>query len=306
MELIQKVDVVQEISKEEFEKRYFKTQTPLVIKGLARNTFAGRWWSLDYFKDTMGDAVVDVYDNKKGNPSSANTTADLKMKFSDFLDSISTTDKSDLRIFLYNMFKHNPRLRNEFPCPHLFKGALDKIGHMFFGGRNTTVRIHYDIDMSNVLHTHFGGRKRVVLIAPEYSYLLYCLPLNTYSLIDPDNPDYKKYPGLSLVKGYDFIIEPGDSVFIPSGYWHYMTYLEPGFSVSYRKMAASLTHKAAGFLNLFVYMPLDKLFNVFSKTKWLEMKKGIASDRADWVIKRTYEKNVREPLFSNQDRTWFI
>ncbi|MGZ3862244.1 MAG: cupin-like domain-containing protein [Bacteroidia bacterium] len=306
MELLQKVDVVQDISPEDFYKRYFKTQTPLVIKGMARNTFAGRWWSLDYFKDTMGDTVVDVYDNKKGNPSSANTTADMKMKLSDFINEISSSEKCDLRIFLYNMFKHNPQLKKEFPCPKLFEGLLDKIGHMFFGGKNTTVRIHYDIDMSNVMHTHFGGKKRVVLIAPEYSYLLYCLPLNTYSLIDPDKPDYKRYPGLALVKGYDFIIEPGDSVFIPAGYWHYMTYLEPGFSVSYRKMPVSISAKVAGFLNLFVYMPLDKMLNGIYGPKWLEVKKGIANNRADWMIKRAYEKERAEPMFSNQDRTWFI
>src|ERR1700756_538951 len=94
-------------------------------------------------------------------------------------------------------------------------------------------------------------KKRVVLIAPEYTDLLYCLPLNTYSLIDIDKPDYKKYPGLLLVKGYDFILEPGDSLFMPSGYWHYMTYLESGFSISYRKIATKFYTKLQGFTYLF-------------------------------------------------------
>jgi hypothetical protein len=296
MDLTKKIDVVKDISPEKFNNLYFKKQKPVVIKGLTANTFAGTNWSIDYFKDTMGDAVIDVFDNSRQNQGSAFTNPDLKMKLRDFLSLLSKDEPTNLRIFLYNMFKQNPQLKNEFPCPQLFKGVLDGVGHMFFGGKNTTVRIHYDIDMSNVLHTHFGGRKRVVLISPEYTDLLYCLPLNTYSLIDPDKPDYKKYPALQFIKGYDFIIEPGDSVFMPSGYWHYMTYLESGFSVSYRKIGPTVNHMADGFMNLCIYLPVDKLLNKALGNNWLETKKQIAQRRADWVI----EKNtwiISKPSF---------
>ena len=131
--------------------------------------------------------------------------------------------------------------------------------------------------------------------------MLYCLPLNTYSLIDPDKPDYKKYPGLAFIKGYDFIIEPGDSVFMPAGYWHYMTYLEGGFSVSYRRIASTFPGKVSGFMNLFVYMPIDKLLNKFFGSKWLETKKQIADRRASWAIEKEYMQNSTAPVFSNQD-----
>jgi hypothetical protein len=288
MDLFKKIDVVKNISPEEFHTLYFKKQKPVVIKGLTDNTFAGANWSIDYFKDTMGDTVIDLFDNNKKNPGSAHTTPDLKMKLRDFLTIISKDEPTGLRIFLYNMFKHNPQLKKEFPCPKLFKGVLDTVGYMFFGGKNTTVRIHYDIDMSNVLHTHFEGRKRVVLIPPEYTKMLYCLPLNTYSLIDPGKPDYKQYPALQFIKGYDFIIEPGDSVFMPSGYWHYMTYLEGGFSVSYRKISPSLSTLTSGFLNLCIYLPIDKLLNKIPGNKWLETKKQIAEIRADWAIEKKY------------------
>jgi hypothetical protein len=175
---------------------------------------------------------------------------------------------------------------------------------MFFGGKDTTVRIHYDIDMSNVLHTHFGGRKRVVLIAPEYSTHLYCLPLNTYSLIDVDCPDYRNYPALLRVKGYDFILEPGDSLFMPSGYWHYMTYLEGGFSVSYRKMAASLAQKMEGLANLCVAMPVDKLMNRLAGKKWLEMKKQVACKRGYRAIEKEFIRTRPAFLGEKQDITF--
>src|SRR5690606_38134237 len=122
-----------------------------------------------------------------------------------------------LRMFLFNMFKKKPELRKDFPCPPLFKGLLGRIGFMFFGAKGIKVRIHQDMDMSNVLLTQFHGRKRVVLIDPKYSRLLYKLPFNTHSLIDLDNPDYQKYPGLKHIEIYDCVINHGDSIFMPSG-----------------------------------------------------------------------------------------
>lgn len=237
MDLSGKIDIVEDISEQTFRRNYMNLHKPVVIKGLATSAPAGKKWSLDYFKTTMGELNIDVFDNDNKNAAgSAFTSPDLQMKFRDFLTVIAKDEPSSLRMFLFNLFKYNPALRKEFPCPSFFKGILSRMGYMFFGGKDTTVRIHQDIDMSHVLHTHFGGRKRVVLIAPEYSAMLYRLPLNTYSLINLDRPDYKTYPALQFVKGAQVILEPGDSIFMPAGYWHYMTYLEGSFSVSYRKL----------------------------------------------------------------------
>jgi hypothetical protein len=282
MDLTKKIDIVKNISSADFDKNYFDSQTPVIIKGLTDNTRAKESWSINYFKDSMGDFLIDIYDNSnKKSSASAFTSADLKMKFSDFLDILSKDEHTDLRVFLCNLFKQNPQLKKDFPCPEIFKGFLDGVGYMFFGGKDTTVRIHYDIDMSNVLHTHFGGRKRVVLIAPEYSSFLYRLPLNTYSLIDIDKPDYTKYPALKFVNGYDFILEDGDSVFMPGGYWHYMTYLEGSFSVSYRKISHNFKDPAVGLLNLSIRMPLDKLFNKVLGNSWLETKNNMAQRKGN-------------------------
>lgn len=297
MDLSQKMDVVTYDSNFDFDSNYLQPQKPVIIKGLADQTFAGQHWSIDYFKKTMGDVSLDIYDNRNTKAAaSAFTTADLKMKFRDYLEVIEKNEHTDLRIFLCNLFKYNPELRKQYPCPEFFKGLLDHTGFMFFGGKDTTVRIHYDIDMSNVLHTHFGGRKRVVLIAPEYSAFLYRLPINTYSLVNFDDPDYDKFPALKYVKGYEVILEPGDTLFMPSGYWHYMTYLEGSFSVSYRKISPHLKHKLEGVMNLAVYLPLDKFLNKLFGNKWFELKKEYAQKRADELIKKKMVPDFQEPL----------
>jgi hypothetical protein len=281
MDLSKSIDVVDNIGIDQFNSLYFKPQRPVIIRGLTESKQAGQKWSLDYFKQHCGDVLIDVYDNaNKKRGGTAFTVPDLKMRFKDYLHVLSENENTNLRIFLFDLFKHCPRLRSDFPCPDIFKGALDNIGRMFFGGKGTTVRIHYDIDMSNVLHTHFLGRKRVVMFEPKYSSLLYRLPMNTYSLIDPDKPDYKKYPGLRYVKGYDVTLEPGDSIFMPSAYWHYMTYLEKGFSVSYRRLGEGIQMPVEGLFNLALLMPIDKLMNKLLADKWLAAKERTADRKA--------------------------
>ena len=293
MEISKNTNVVENLNEEEFYRKYYKPQIPVLIKGFSKHYPAGKKWTLDFMKKTCGDIDVDIFDNNAADhTSSAFTTPDLKMKFSDYVDIISQDKPSPLRIFLFNMFKRKQELRKDFPCPDFFKGILGRMGYMFFGSKDTKVRIHQDIDMSSVLLTQFYGRKKVILISPKYSDLLYRLPFNTYSLIDLDNPDYQKYPGLQYVEATEYIMEPGDALFMPSGWWHYITYLDGGFAVSYRKMAPTLKTKLSGLLALSVYMPLDKMMNFILGKKWLRKKEEMAQERANEAIaEKLFELN---------------
>ena len=275
------IETVDHISREDFLQNYFIPQKPLVIRGLMKNHEAGQKWNPGYFKSRMGDLEVDVFDNSLKKDKSAYTKADLKMKFGDFLNVIEKDEHTDLRMFLFNLFKHNPALKKEFPCPEIFKGALDGLGFTFFAGKDTTVRLHFDIDMSNVLHTQVWGQKRVQLFSPANNELLYKLPFNTYSLANIENPDYEKYPALRYVRGQECILEPGDSVFMPSGYWHLMTYLNGGMSVAYRKLAPGIKMKLQGLSNLAVYLPFDKLMGILMNETWVNTKSKMATARAN-------------------------
>jgi ribosomal protein L16 Arg81 hydroxylase len=279
------IHVVNKISDTDFKKNYLLPQKPLIIKGFANAYPAGKKWTMDYIMEVCGDVTIDLFDNLNSNKSSAFTTPDTKMKFADYINIIQENTPTSLRMFLFNMFKVKPELRKDFPCPKLVKGILGKAGFMFFGAKDIKVRIHQDIDMSHVMLAQFHGRKKVILIAPHYSALVYKLPFNTHSLIDLDKPDYEKYPGLKYIETYECILEHGDALFIPSGYWHYITYLEGGFSVSYRKLADSYKNRLKGLLNICVYVPFDKLMNKLLGEKWLAKKEKIAAARANEAIK---------------------
>lgn len=280
------IDVVSSISKAEFFEKYFRPQKPVVIKGLVDDYPAGKKWTIDFIKEVCGDVVVDIFDNSNKNSASAFTTPDLKMRFADYVDTIVENKPTTLRMFLFNMFKERPQLRKDFPCPAFFKGLLGRMGFMFFGAKDIKVRIHQDMDMSNVMLTQFYGRKKVVVVHPKYSRLLYKLPFNTHSLVDLDAPDYAKYPGLRYVETMDCMLEPGDTLFMPSGFWHYITYVDGGFSVSYRKMASTIKMGLSGLLSLMVFMPFDKLMNRIMGPRWLQYKERLADTRANKEIEK--------------------
>lgn len=270
---------------EKFRRHYVSKAVPVIINGFADLFPAGKLWTFDYLDKKIGDHIIGVFDNSKKR-NTAYTTPDLKMKFSDFTGIIRRDEETPYRIFLFNMFREYPELRKEFPTPDIVKGVLGNLGLTFFGGKNTTVRFHYDIDCSGVLMTQLIGRKRVILFSPANDRLLYKVPFASFSLIDPEKPDYDRFPALKYVEGHDFILQPGDALFMPSRYWHFNTYLEGGMAISYRILASSVADVYNGVMNTTIRLFFDKTMNALLGEKWMENKKSIAVANANKEIKK--------------------
>lgn len=295
-------EVSKDISVEEFRRKYFNPQKPVVIRGLANLQPAGEKWTMDYFKSEMGDIEVDLYDDRnKRHKEQTTTVPDTTMPFRDYLDVINKDEPTPFRMFLFNLYKHRPQLRQEFKVPDLVsKGPLKKLGFMFFGGKDSAVRMHYDIDRSCVLLTQFLGQKRVVLFPPEYTDLLYTLPYNTHSNADIDNPDYEKQPGLKYVKGIEVILDHGDAVFMPSGWFHFNTYLNGGMGVSYRQMSPRFNDRMIGAKNLTVMMNFDKLMQFVARDWWYKHKVKLGEKRVARAIE--HQELMRNPKVKEPKR----
>ena len=75
--------------------------------------------------------------------------------------------------------------------------------------------MHFDIDLSHILHTQFAGRKRVLLFPFEEQYKLYRKPFEVLSLADfshyysETEPDYEKFPALKHAKGMTLFLDMG-------------------------------------------------------------------------------------------------
>ena len=61
-------------------------------------------------------------------------------------------------------------------------------------------------------------------------------------------------------------------LYIPEGYWHYMKYLTPSFSMSLRALATKPTHIAKAFSNLFIVRNFDNFMRRRKGAVWLKYK----------------------------------
>ncbi len=106
--ILQNVDVVTDISKEDFQKNYFKKQKPLLIKN-----FASRWdafdkWNLAYIREKAGDQEVPLYDNKPADAAKSSDAPVTHMKMKDYIDTI----KTDLQILEFSFISLQTGFRN--------------------------------------------------------------------------------------------------------------------------------------------------------------------------------------------------
>ncbi len=110
--------------------------------------------------------------------------------------------------------------------------------------------MHFDIDMSHILHTQFIGKKRVSLFPYGEQYKLYRKPWQPLSMANYtryyENFDYDSFPATKLPKGYEVILEHGDTLFMAAGFWHHMEYIESGFAMSLRALQNNLGGKLDG------------------------------------------------------------
>jgi hypothetical protein len=277
------IDTVESITPEDFKKNYLDARRPLVIKGLTKSWPAREKWTAEYLKQQVGKQVVPLYDSSKADPSKPINTSAAQMPFDEYIDLIMS-QPTELRMFFFNIFKQAPGLLNDIVIPKdLMGGFIESMPAMFFGGSNSVTFLHYDIDLPHIFHTHFGGRKHVILFENKWKRRLYCLPNATYALEDYDvaNPDIKKFPALDGVEGIEVFLEHGDTLFMPTGYWHWMKYIDGSFSLSLRAWDASISRKAASIYNLAVKGGLDSLIKMAFKGKYAKYRERVAIKRAN-------------------------
>lgn len=287
---VQVIDRVDNITPEEFREKYFKPRRPVVIRNLSHSWPAYTRWTWDYFISLVGHEMVGLYNNSRADANTRVNGYDEEMKFGDYLGMVKK-GPVQLRIFLFNIFKYAPQIVNDFTWPdHLIKGLLKKYPMLFVGGAGSIAHMHYDIDLSHIMHTQFIGRKRVLLLENSQSPLIYKMPLtveSAASFVDwHEKLDTDNFPALKYARGYTTILEHGDTMFMPAGYWHHMQYMDSGFAMSLRALDETLAGKLNGFYHI---MPMRLANNLLIKTApawWFHYKRRAAKKTAQTAMKR--------------------
>lgn len=274
MELnLQDIPRVKTITKADFLKHYFKPQKPVVIERFTENWPAYTKWNLDYMKAVGGDITIPLYDDRPVQHKDGFNQPHTKMKLGDYIELLKH-EPTKYRIFLWNAIKEIPLLQNDFSFPDFGLRLLKGVPMLFFGGRDSYTFMHYDIDLANIFHFHFEGKKEVILFDQEQNDYLYKVPhsLITREDIDFTNPDFEKWPMLKNANGHKTKLNHGEVLYIPEGYWHYMRYITPGFSMSLRAMARNPKNFSQAVYNLFIMRNFDTAMRILKGQKWIDWK----------------------------------
>lgn len=98
-------------------------------------------------------------------------------------------------------------------------------------GAKTRSGLHYD-PMDNFLIQVYGS-KEAILAAPGDRRLLYPFPDNiAKSRVDPEDPDLDRFPKVRRVVFRTGNLQPGDLLYIPRGWWHFLRAPEQSISLN--------------------------------------------------------------------------
>lgn len=121
--------------------------------------------------------------------------------------------------------------RGEGPM-NQFNASLTKI---FLGPAGTVSRLHCDTYATHVWLSQIRGRKQFIVFPPEDTEHLGHVPDEECdgrtSLFDPERPNFNAYPAARKARAYSVVVEEGETVVLPSRWWHWAKSLTPSVTL---------------------------------------------------------------------------
>ena len=74
------------------------------------------------------------------------------------------------------LYKSDLKLSGNFSYPDFGLKLMKSLPMLFFGGTDSHTFMHYDIDLANIFHFHFEGKKQCILFDQKQSDFLYKIP----------------------------------------------------------------------------------------------------------------------------------
>jgi ribosomal protein L16 Arg81 hydroxylase len=91
-------------------------------------------------------------------------------------------------------------------------------------------------DTSNILIAQVSGRKRYRMIPASQWHYLYNRT-GVFSDVDCERPDLARHPEFRHATVIDLVVEPGEVLFMPVGWWHHVRALDVSMTVSFTNFA---------------------------------------------------------------------
>jgi hypothetical protein len=215
----------------------FRTQAekglPFLITGLVNR------WPLtaltpQTLRDRFGDVPVRARVGDYVNTAFAPDRAMQDMSMREYLELVAS-DTPDLPPYVGNL-----ELRELNGMCH-WPGYLRKMGppRFWLGPARTVTPLHCDYDDN--IFAQIWGTKRIFLSPPHHDEFLYPSEANSMlfgSPFNPEAPDFEKFPLARQASMIECIVNPGDLLYVPAGWYHQVRALT--FSLSANRWARAV------------------------------------------------------------------
>jgi len=230
----QSVDKRNNLPHDEFINDYVKKSRPVVLTDAVKDWKAMKKFTPLWFKEHYPHIIKNI------------NGVDYKMD--EFIDRMLTSTAENPAPYPYNfdIRKVFPELVADF-MPQIVYGQMDRVNHklmpkkllqgttvyeIFFGGAGSSFPyLHYDALYMHTQITQIYGSKTFIMYPPDQTPSMYPYPGNPkFSQVNFLDPDYDKFPLFKEAIPIEFVLEEGETVLFPSGWWHTTKLTEPCIS----------------------------------------------------------------------------
>lgn len=229
-------------TRDAFLRDYAYACRPVVLTDVADDWPARTQWTPERLAQRFGELPVEIQDGRDGDPRfEENKTALRKtVRFADFLARIGAGDATnDCYLTANNELLKRPEFASLFDDVGKLPAVTDPArlrGSSFFwvGPRGTRTPLHHDTVM--LFHAQLVGAKRWRLVSPLDTPAVYNYH-GVFSPVDLAAPDLARYPRMAGVRVLDVVVEAGETLFLPLGWWHQVEALDVSVSMSFTNLA---------------------------------------------------------------------
>ena len=224
------------LSGEQFLQEYYRMNRPVIITGMMEHFPARTKWNLDYFAERFSDRMVEVQFGRNADKQyEMNSIAHKRqMRFGDYVELVRNAGASNDFYMTANNDSRNREALKELwddigALPEYLNEEHGRQGFFWFGPQGTITPFHHDL--TNNFMMQIAGRKQVKLMAPCESSRVYN-HRHCFTEVDAKNVDLNRFPAMTEVPIIDCVLEPGEILFLPVGWWHHVEGLDMSVTIA--------------------------------------------------------------------------
>ncbi|MGA9769141.1 MAG: cupin-like domain-containing protein [Blastocatellia bacterium] len=213
---------------------------PVLLQSFVGDSRACTKWSSKYLNSVIGEKTVQVnYCARELEKTSEGailaTSQYLEVPFSKASEMIQGS--SDVVYFMMGqpIERALPELLDDLDFDELILRAAPRISaNLWFAAEGHLTPLHYDI-YDNFLN-QIIGRKKITLFSPsDKQYLQSQSEGDTHgpATVNLFKPDYERFPQVNRATPIEFILEPGDTLYQPAGWFHQIESLDVTVSANF-------------------------------------------------------------------------